>query len=64
MDSDVCKELKAYRLRKCREENTKPYFIFNDKQMEDLISKNPKAIDDLMKVSGFGEAKCKNMVRI
>jgi len=59
MHSDVCKELKSYRLRKCREENIKPYFIFNDKQMEDLISKNPKTIEDLMKISGFGEAKCK-----
>lgn len=59
MDSDVYKELKAYRLQKCREESIKPYLIFNDKQMEELISKNPKTIDDLMKVSGFGEVKCK-----
>jgi len=59
INSDICKVLKAYRLKKCREENIKPYFIFNDKQMEDLIAKNPKTIDDLMKVSGFGEVKCK-----
>lgn len=58
INSDVCKELKAYRLKKCRDENIKPYFIFNNKQMEDLITKNPKTIEDLMKVSGFGEAKC------
>lgn len=55
---DLRKELKAYRLSKSREENIKPYFIFNDKQMEDLIFKNPKNIDDLLKISGFGEVKC------
>ena len=58
INSDICKELKAYRLKKCREEKIKPYFIFNDKQMEDLITKNPKTIEDLMKVSGFSKAKC------
>lgn len=56
--SDVCVELKAYRLKTCREEKIKPYFIFNDKQMEEILSNNPKTIDDLMKISGFGEAKC------
>jgi hypothetical protein len=58
-DLEISKKLKAYRLNQSRKEKIKPYFIFNDKQMEDLIVKNPRAIDDLMKVSGFGEAKCK-----
>lgn len=56
---DIRKALKEYRLNLSRKEKIKPYFIFNDKQMEELITTNPKTIDDLMKVSGFGETKCK-----
>lgn len=55
---DLYKELRAYRLEKSRTEKIKPYFIFNDKQMEELIAKNPKNIGELMKVSGFGDVKC------
>lgn len=35
----------------------KPYFLFNDKQMEDLIEKMPKTKDELKNVSGFGDVK-------
>ncbi|MBK5261522.1 MAG: HRDC domain-containing protein [Peptostreptococcaceae bacterium] len=51
-------QLKAYRLGKSREENVKPYFLFNDKQLEDLIGKMPKNKEELKKVSGFGDIKC------
>ena len=37
--TDIFKELKAYRLDKSREEKIKPYFIYNDNQLKDLISK-------------------------
>ncbi|MBR6626677.1 MAG: HRDC domain-containing protein [Lachnospiraceae bacterium] len=49
--------LKAFRLKRSREENIKPYFIFNDAQMEDLLSKNPKNKTELCQVSGFGSVK-------
>jgi len=52
------KQLKAYRLEASRAENVKPYFLFNDKQMEDLISKMPRNFEELKSVSGFGETKC------
>lgn len=45
-------------MKKCHEEKIKPYFILNDKQMEELITKSPKTIDEFMKVSGFGQVKC------
>lgn len=54
---DIRGRLKAYRLEKSREEGYKPYFIFNDAQMEDLIEKNPKTTEELLKVSGFGNVK-------
>lgn len=56
-ETDIFKELKAYRLRKSREENIKPYFIYNDNQLKDLISKMPRSKEELKTVSGFGEIK-------
>ena len=53
----LVKKLKVFRLQKSREENIKPYFIFNDKQMMDLISKMPGSKEELVGVSGFGEIK-------
>ncbi len=49
--------LKAFRLQKSKEENIKPYFIFNDKQMMDLISKMPGSKEELQGVCGFGPVK-------
>jgi hypothetical protein len=56
-ETELFKELKAYRLNKSREENIKPYFIFNDNQLMDLISKMPRNKEELQTVSGFGPAK-------
>ncbi len=56
-ETDIFKELKAYRLKKSREENIKPYFIYNDNQLKDLISKMPRNKEELKIVSGFGEIK-------
>lgn len=53
----LVQKLKAFRLEKCREENIKPYFIFNDKQLQDLIEKMPDSKASLLKVSGFGDVK-------
>lgn len=53
----VFQELKNYRLNKSREEKIKPYFIYNDNQLKDLILKMPKNKEELLKASGFGEAK-------
>ena len=53
------KELKDYRLRKSREENIKPYYIYNNLQLKDLIVKMPKTIQEIQLVDGFGEWKAK-----
>ncbi len=50
-------KLKAYRLEQSRKEKCKPYYIFNDAQMNDLLDKCPKSKEDLLKVSGFGMVK-------
>lgn len=56
--SELSSQLKAFRLKKSREESVKPYFLFNDKQLEDLINKRPQSRDKLKSISGFGEIKC------
>ena len=53
----LIKHLKAFRLAQSRSENKKPYMIFNDAQMMDLIQKNPKTKEELQQVSGFGPVK-------
>ncbi len=52
------KELKLYRLNKSREEKTKPYFIYNNLQLEAIIKAKPKTIEELNEVNGFGKVKC------
>ena len=56
-ETDIFKELKLYRLNKSREENIKPYFIYNDNQLKDLILKMPKNKEELKLVAGFSEKK-------
>lgn len=57
-DNDtLISELKAFRLQRSREEKIKPYFIFNDSQMMDIIIKKPKSNSELLKCSGFAEVK-------
>lgn len=50
-------KLKAYRLEQSRKENCKPYYIFNDRQMNDLLDQFPRNKEELLKVSGFGNVK-------
>lgn len=53
----LIKVLKDFRLKTSREENTKPYIIFSDKQMHNLLEKMPKTKEELKEVSGFGDVK-------
>ena len=38
---------------KCREENIKAYYIFNNKQLEQIVRLNPQSIEDLKLVDGL-----------
>ena len=53
----LIKALKTFRLQQSRKENIKPYCIFNDNQMNDLIQKSPTDKNALLNVSGFGPVK-------
>lgn len=50
--------LRSYRYNKNRDEGVKPYYLFNNSQLDALISADPHSINDIKKVSGFGEIKC------
>lgn len=56
-EEELVKRLKKFRLDQSRKEGIKPYFIFNDSQMRDLISKGPKNKEELLNISGFGPKK-------
>lgn len=56
-DTALFQELRAYRLKKSREENVKPYFLYNDNQLKDLIAKMPTSKTELQSVAGFGPVK-------
>lgn len=51
-------KLIEYRLLKSREERIKPYYIYNNLQMEKIIELLPKTHQELMRVNGIAEKKC------
>ena len=53
----VVTKLKEYRLQISRQEKIKPYYVFTDAQMNDLLEKMPKTKEELLKVNGFGNVK-------
>lgn len=57
-NTPVYNALKEYRYRQSRTEKIKPYFIFNNAQLESIISADPKNLDELKALKGFGDVKC------
>lgn len=57
-DTPLCTALKQYRLNTSRKEGIKPYYIFNNAQMEEIIQLNPATVKELMQIKGFAEVKC------
>ncbi|WP_234121327.1 HRDC domain-containing protein [Clostridium hydrogenum] len=56
-ETEIFKELKTYRLDKSHEEKIKPYYIYNNNQLKDLISKMPRNKEELKMIAGFGDVK-------
>ena len=53
----IIKDLRSYRWNTSQAEGIKPYMVFNDKQMMDLLEKFPANEQELKKVLGFGDVK-------
>ncbi|MFD0589081.1 NERD domain-containing protein [Paenibacillus sp. GCM10027627] len=56
-EQQLREELTAYRLQTSRAENIKAYFIFNNAEMEEMITKYPRTEGELLNVKGFGPGK-------
>ena len=57
-ETPLYQALKQYRYETSKAEGIKAYYIFNNAQLEVLIAAIPRSMDELRKVSGFGEVKC------
>ncbi|CCV66474.1 predicted DNA helicase (ATP-dependent, RecQ type) [Paracholeplasma brassicae] len=55
--SKIERTLKYYRFNKARSLKIKPYFIFNNNELLDLINKLPRTKEEFLSISGFGEKK-------
>ena len=53
----LIKKLKQFRMQQCTADNVKPYIIFNNAEMDDLMAKMPKTKEELLKVRGFNQNK-------
>lgn len=53
-------KLIQYRLRKSKELKLEAYKIFTNQEMELIIQEQPKTIEDLIKIKGFGNYKITN----
>lgn len=62
-EKEVCKDLELFKrlrlLRKdiSRKEGVKPYIVFTDSMIMEIINKNPKDKEELKNIRGFGEQK-------
>lgn len=56
-ETELFRQLKIYRFGKSKEEKIKPYYIYNDNQLKELIRAMPRNEEQLQQVSGFGAIK-------
>ncbi len=56
--SPLYNELKSYRYNKSKEEKIKPYMIFYNNTLEQIVTDKPTNKDDLMKIKGISTVKC------
>lgn len=56
-ETEIRNYLKKFRIETAKIEKIKPFMIFKDEQIEELIKVKPKTKDQLLEVKGFGEIK-------
>lgn len=57
-ETPIYQALKQYRYETSKAEGVKAYYVYNNLQLEAIIEAMPRNLDELRKVSGFGEVKC------
>lgn len=56
-DEELREKLIVYRLEKSKALDLKPFYIFTNKTLKELISDRPKTTDQLLKIAGIGPKK-------
>jgi ribonuclease D len=56
-ENEIRTQLKKFRIETAKIEKIKPFMIFKDEQIEELIKAKPRTKDQLLEVKGFGEIK-------
>ncbi len=56
-DEQLMEKLKAMRMDLSRKHNIAPYMIFSDATLQDMVSRRPKNIEEMSRISGVGEVK-------
>jgi hypothetical protein len=57
-DTPLYKALRQYRYETSKAEGIKAFYVYNNLQLEALIAAMPRNLDELKKISGFGDVKC------
>ncbi|EKQ57337.1 HRDC domain-containing protein, partial [Clostridium sp. Maddingley MBC34-26] len=57
VELEIRNQLKKLRTETAKKEKVKPFMIFKDEQIEELIKTKPKTKEQLLEVRGFGEIK-------
>ena len=57
-ETPLYRALKQYRYETSKAEGIKAFYVYNNAQLEALIAAMPRSLDELRKISGFGEVKC------
>ena len=57
-ETPLYQALEQYRYETSKAEGIKAYYVYNNLQLEALIAGMPRSLDELRKISGFGEVKC------
>jgi superfamily II DNA helicase RecQ len=57
-ETPLYQALKQYRYETSKAEGIKAFYVYNNLQLEAVIKAMPRSLDELKKVSGFGDVKC------
>ena len=57
-ETPLYQALKQYRYETSKAEGIKAFYVYNNLQLEALIAAMPGNLDELKKISGFGDVKC------
>ncbi|MCK6207046.1 HRDC domain-containing protein [Bacillus infantis] len=62
-ENSLKKSLTQFRMRRSKELNIKPYYIFTNKMLDELLEKKPLTIEKLLEIEGIGQKKAEEFGR-